>query len=397
MNILIGICGSISCYKSIEICRNLIKEGHSVKVVFRKSAHHFLKKDLFTYLGADVYDYMDDFKLSSNKVLHVELKKWADIIAVLPASANFISTLYATQCDDLLTTTILTAHQKKIILFPAMNPSMWSNPLLQEKIEKISSVYDIISPDMGETLCGDLGQGRLPAQDKISSYLNTLSLTHSNKKILITAGATLSPIDAVRFVSNPATGSLAYYLSIDLLKKGHKVFLISAPQTNNLFGELSLNKRFKEFKVNTTDEMYSVVSEHFDFCDTYISTAAISDIKFNKLNYKLKKSNFPNSLEISSNIDILKEMIKRKKDQFIIGFAAESELNKEVIEEKFKRKPVDILVANSVNNGLISGTSLGWGRGANQFFIKTKRSLFEKRLSKKDLSLEIIKKMEELW
>jgi phosphopantothenoylcysteine decarboxylase/phosphopantothenate--cysteine ligase len=379
MKITLGVTGSISAYKSIELLRLLVKDGHEVKVVLTKGALKFVKAELFSYLGAsEVFTSQDDFKFPhdsksqlNGSVLHVELTKWSDKLVIAPLCANTLSSFVTAQSNDLLTSLFLAwPKEKPILSFPAMNTQMYNHPFVKDNLERLSELENTyVAPTLhGELACGDHGAGKLLEVEKI--YNLTLSLnpcldSKSRKNILLTTGATVAPLDSVRFVTNASSGKTALPFIMKALEKGHVVVAVAGIYATKELDLFFDHPNFTLIRVKTAQEMLQKVNEEFPKCDTYISMAAIGDFHFEAKENKLKKSQLSGTLPILRSPDILAEMLSQKKDhQVIIGFAAESQLTDEVLIEKMKRKPVDMLIGTEVNSGLI-GESLPKGFGTD--------------------------------
>lgn len=407
MNILLGITGSVSAYKCFDLTRELIKSGHQVKIILTHGALEFIRPELFKYLGAlEVFGPNDDFcisKLKTNQnVLHIELSKWADKIIVVPASANMISKLSLGMASDLLLSTILASNQKPILVFPAMNTEMWKNPLNQRNISKIKEIknFHFFSPIEGELVCGDVGQGKLLDIQSIKTLIETFHpFKSSTKKILITAGATAAPLDPVRYMTNPSSGKMGLEISKALLAAGHSVTILAGHNCSSEINELEQHPHCQIYFTPTTESMKNKALELFPSMDLYISTGAIADIEFDVSSEKLKKEKMENSIPFRQAADILKEILTIKKPhQKIISFAAETETQAEVFQEKMNRKPVDLMIGNKVNNGLVHDSRvIGFKKDHGEYFFVTKESIIgPEKLTKKEIGLKIVHWFEEL-
>ena len=401
MRILLAVSGSISAYKALDIARGLFKNGHEVKVILTSGALKFVIPEVFTYLGVqEVYKSQDDF--NHKNVLHVDLARWCDLLVVAPASANTIAKLAQGRADDLLSSVFLALEPRKnIILFPAMNSLMLAHPFTQEnlcdikKLRTLSNLY--ISPtDTGILACEEIGLGKLPSVEEIIELIPTMikPLNSENQKtILATTGATITPLDPVRYFTNSSSGITGYYLAEAALREGHKVIMIAgANATANL--ELFIkHPNYKLIRVKTVDNMRDTVLSELANADLYISSAAISDIEFDVSDSKIKKDSMGESLKINKACDILKTVIENKPDQLkIVGFAAETDLSEAVLNKKMKSKPVDLLVGTKVNNGLTKDQQVA---GFNVDFAKykllsPKGFIFEGTLTKRELAQKII-------
>lgn len=381
MNILLAVTGSIASYKSYDVARALVKNGHAVKVILSRGALEFIKPETFRYLGVqDTFLPQDDFlpqRLSKDStVLHIELAKWADKLVVAPLSASTLSRLALGLNNDLLGSTFLAFGKKPVVLFPAMNTEMWNHPRVQEHIQKLTSLSHVgmISPVAGLLACGDVGAGKFPevgaVVDLIESY-NPLAL--QKKKVVITAGATAAPMDPVRYLTNPSSGRMGKSVAKEFLSRGYQVTVLAGHQCTEEINYLSGHPNFRLRKTPTTESMKVAALEEYPDADLYVSTGAIADIEFDVSPKKLKKEELSGALPYHQAADILKEILNLKKNhQKVVSFAAETETTEEVFREKMKRKPVDLMVGNKVSSGLIQGEELvGFQHENSSFYLVT--------------------------
>jgi phosphopantothenoylcysteine decarboxylase/phosphopantothenate--cysteine ligase len=360
MNFLIAVSGSIAAYKSPDICRGLINQGHKVKVVLSEGALKFVSPDIFKHLGVEsTYLPKDDFNHSN--VLHIELSKWLDTFVLVPASANTLSKLAHGGCDDLLSSIFLSLEPQKVkVIYPAMNTFMYRNIITQSNFKILKSLPNMfmMAPDSGVLACGDVGEGKLADVKSIIEMLPTYSNKQIQKSVLITAGATMSSIDTVRYVTNPARGGTAYLLAKKYLAEGYTVHVVQGQDVMAEFSYLKKHPKYSFEIISTTKELLESVKFRVADVDIYISPMAVSDIEFEFQDKKIKKLSMKGSFAFTSAPDVLKYVVENKKQgQQIVGFAAESDLSESVIQEKITRKPVDLLVANLVDSGF--GTSSG--------------------------------------
>lgn len=396
MNIVLAVCGSISAYKSYELLRSFIKENNNVKVILTKGALNFVNLEVFKYLGAQaVYSFDDDFKAHEDAhILHIDLVKWMDKLIIAPASANTIAKMSSGVCDDLLTSTVLANTDKEIHVFPAMNTYMLHNPISQANFKKLVQRDFIIHPtDSGELACRDIGAGKLLELDAIRDLSLYSTPIKINKTITINTGATVSPLDTVRYLTNPASGKTGIEIAKVFLAKGYRVNLVCGHLMQKSVDSLKHIKHLNIVHTSTTNDMFKACEKLFKGSDVYISSAAISDISFEKSEQKLKKENFNGSLKFNTEIDILKTLASTKANQIVIGFAAESELNTEKLKDKMNSKFMDILIANKVNSGLNSAL-IGFGQDQNEYLIIDKSLDATKiNMTKKELALMILKRV----
>lgn len=399
MNYILGVCGSIAAYKSYDLLRLLIKNNHQVKVVLTKGAEQFVHKDLFKYLGAsEVYWGHDDFENNQEGILHINLKNWCDRLLIAPASANTLAKLAFGMCDDLLTSVYLCCEDKEKIIFPAMNTSMYENTLSQENRKRLLKVRKthLVAPESGLLACGEEGQGKLPLPEDIFQFLESFSMSTRAQTVLITTGATKAPLDPVRYLTNPATGKTGIEIAKLFLRQGFQVQLVHGEEVSIDPG-LKLNPNLDLIAVKTTAQMYQAVDSRFYACDYFISSAAVSDIQFESQNQKLKKDQLSSSsISFSWDTDILAQMIRKKQNQVIISFAAETDLNPDALSVKHAKKPSDLFIANKVSNGILSERE-GFGDGKNEYhFMSSGKFTDSAQLSKQELAQYIFKFTEEL-
>jgi phosphopantothenoylcysteine decarboxylase / phosphopantothenate---cysteine ligase len=401
MNYILGITGSIASYKSLDVARHLVKEGHKVKVVLTAGALEFIKPQTFRYLGVEaVYLPTDDFSpeyLSpQSTVLHIELAKWADKLVIAPLSANTLGRLALGLNNDLLGSLFLAFGKKPILLFPAMNTEMWNHSRVQEHIASLSRISSlgIINPTSGLLACGDIGEGKFPevgaVVDLIENYDPALL---EGKKIIITAGATAAPLDPVRYLTNPSSGKMGLAVARAFLKRGHHVTILAGHQCTNDVDFLKGHPRFKLIKTPTTEQMKVAALDHFPSADLYISTGAIADIEFDVVTSKIKKENMGSSIPFHQAADILAHILKIKKaHQKVISFAAETETTEKVFSEKMNRKPVDLMVGNRVANGLIGSPEVqGFQKNEGEYyFVKMSGYQGPFKLSKKEVGEKLV-------
>lgn len=378
MNILLAITGSIASYKSYDVARQLVKNGHSIKVVLTKGALEFIKPETFRYLGVEaIYLPTDDFvpgHLSpSQTVLHIELSKWADKLVIAPASANTLSRLALGITNDLLSSIFLAFGEKPVLVFPAMNTQMWHNPRSQEQIGKLAALshLGIINPVSGLLACGDIGAGKFPQVDAVVDLIESYNPTVKQyKSVVITAGATSSPLDPVRFLTNPSSGKMGLSVAKAFLEAGYLVHVLAGHQCTSEINHFLGHPSFKLSVTPTTEQMKNKAKEVFPAADLYISTGAIADIEFDVSEKKLKKEKLGQSLPFRQAADILQEMLSLKENQKVVSFAAETETTTEVFTEKMNRKPVDLMIGNKVSSGLIGRPEIeGFQKSSGEYFI----------------------------
>jgi len=363
--ILIIIGGGISAYKSLDLIRLLKKEAFEIKTVLTKSGKQFVTPlSLVSLSGSKVYENLFD-KENEAEIDHISLSRWADLVLVVPATANLISKLSHGKAEDLATTIIL-ASNKDIILVPAMNVRMWSHKATQDNCKKLIAYgYKFLGPTDGQMACGEFGKGKMISPKKIfkeiKSYFNKRNIVKNKKfKALVTTGPTREYLDPVRFISNESSGKQGYEIALALKRLGIKTTLIAGPSN------LQIEKGLKIIKVKTSDEMFNAVKKCLPV-DVAICTAAVSDFKpstFQKK--KIKKKEMRENLILNSTVDILNYLGKnnRHRPKLVIGFSAETEKLLQNSKNKLKNKNADWIIANDV-----SKRDIGFNKDYNEVTV----------------------------
>ncbi len=336
MRIILGITGSIACYKGLLISRELFKRKIKQKVILTHSALEFIRPLSFKAItDADVYT-PDDF---FNSNLHIEIARWGDILLVAPASANFISK-FANGISDSLLLSVAIAFNKRIILAPAMHDEMWRNKFVKENVEKlIRNGIEIIGPVYGELSRGEFGEGRMIEVDDILNYLFS-----NNKKALLVYGRTEEQIDDIRIITNRSSGRMGYLIHKALESKGiyHDIIVC---------GSVDFLPDKDYIKVFNTSELLNVLKNKIENYDVLIMPAAISDFITDKIKGKLHRNQGNLKLELKPNVDVFDEISKMKGNKIFIGFALEEENNIEKnVRDKIKEKNLDYIVANTIES-----------------------------------------------
>lgn len=362
LKIILAVCGSISAYRAYDLMRQLLKNHHEVKVVMTEGSKHFCQQETFYYLGAkEVYRHNDDFKVSDSNIIHIELARWADALVIAPLSANTSASLAAGMSKDLLGSLFLALDQESVakLFFPAMNTKMLSHPFVKRNLQQLSELpTSFIHPTQSGILaCGEEGEGRLSEIEEIVELIETLSFSLKKKDIdrksfVITTGATMAPLDPVRYLTNPSSGKTGYEIAKKFIGNGHQAVVIAGINATSKLNLLQNHPHFKLIRVTTNQEMKEAVFKYFESCDYYISSAAINDIKFQSNDQKIKKDQMSSELKISQDTDILKEVLKKRTHQKVIGFAAETKLDEDNLKKKWSNKPVDYLIGTKVHSGM---------------------------------------------
>jgi phosphopantothenoylcysteine decarboxylase / phosphopantothenate---cysteine ligase len=356
--ILLGVTGGIAAYKSAELLRRLQDRGADVRVVMTKAATEFIAPLTFQALSGHPVS-LELLDPETESVMgHIELARWADLILIAPASANFIARLANGHGDDLLSTICLAA-QCRIAVAPAMNQAMWSNPGTQENIGQLRQRnIALFGPDAGLQACGEVGLGRLMDVEGIVDLTEKLfpSLLLSGKKVVITAGPTREAIDPVRYISNHSSGKQGYALAEAAVMAGGEVVLVSGPTS------LQPPDRCRVIPVVSADDMFNAVMSEVVDADIFIGVAAVADFKPVQAQLqKIKKadvpSNAPITIELVENPDIIATVSNRQPGLFTVGFAAETENLIPHARRKLDKKHLDMVIANDVSDSTIGFNS----------------------------------------
>ncbi len=350
-NILLGITGGIAAYKTTFLVRLLVKAGAQVKVILTDSASSFVSPLTLATLSKNAvlssFVHQDENSISWNN--HVELGLWADYMLIAPATANTLSKMANGTCDNLLLATYLSA-KCPVFFAPAMDLDMYQHPSTKNSFEKLSSFGNMLIPaTSGELASGLHGEGRMAEPEDIVAFIKHYIIERlplKGKKVLITAGPTYEAIDPVRFIGNHSSGLMGFELAKAAANLGAEVILISGPSHLDLQHDLVQLKR-----VVSADEMYQEVHKHYNSVDIAIAAAAVADYRPKSVaEQKIKKSEASFSIEFIKNKDILLSMGAQKNNQFLVGFALETENEVENAIGKLKKKHLDAIVLNSLND-----------------------------------------------
>lgn len=341
--IVLGVTGAISAYKALELTRLLIKQEAVVWPVMTRSANEFITPLSLSTLAKNPVS-TELFELTEGtKISHIELAQKPDLIMVAPATANFIGKVASGIADDLLTT-VVAAAGKPVLIAPSMNVKMWENPIVQSNVKKLKEHgYHFVGPVEGELACGVEGCGRLASLDEIMDAAE-IALSPKDlrgERVLVTAGPTREAIDPVRFVSNASSGRMGYALAKEARRRGAEVVLISGPSP------LPKPPGVTFVQVTSAEEIYDACIRYYPQSTLVIMSAAVADYKPKK-SYptKVKKEADTLTLEMDRTQDVLKSLGKRKKEQFLVGFALETENLEDNARKKLKEKNLDLVVAN---------------------------------------------------
>jgi phosphopantothenoylcysteine decarboxylase/phosphopantothenate--cysteine ligase len=380
--IILGITGGIAAYKTPELVRRLRDRGAEVQVVMTRSAEEFVTgTTLQAVSGLPVRSNIWDQDAEA-AMGHIELARWADLVLIAPATAEIMSRLASGAAPDLLTTLCL-ATQAPLVIAPAMNHVMWSNPAVQANRQALEERgVRILGPDSGDQACGESGVGRMVEPDAIAAAVTgptTVSAVQRpllfGRKIMITAGPTREAIDPVRFISNRSSGKMGYAMARAAAAAGAEVLLISGPV------ELTIPDNVQRVSVESAKEMFAATHKRIDGIDIFIAAAAVADYSAaSTAKKKIKKSEQKMSIAFTRTPDILASVAKLETGPFTVGFAAETEKLREYARSKLENKNLDMIIANLVgeNRGFDSDDNtvdVFWAAGEQSFPIMAKTEL----------------------
>ena len=388
--ILIAITGGIAAYKINTLVRDFIKNGAEVQVILTPSAKEFVSPlTLSTLSKRKVFSEFSSQDGEWNS--HVDLALWADVMLVAPCTANTLAKMVNGICDNLMIATYLSA-KCPVFIAPAMDLDMYIHPSTEQNLKLAEEYGNIIIPaEEGELASGLIGKGRMAETETIyktiANFFNSeQKKSLAGKTVLVTAGPTYEAIDPVRFIGNHSSGKMGFAIAEEAEKRGAKVILISGPTA------LSTNKNISLEKVNSAKEMYNTVFQHFDNTDTAIMSAAVADYAPKEIaQEKIKKNDEEMTITLVKNPDILKTMGEKKKNQFLVGFALETQNEEENAKGKLVRKNLDMIVLNSLKD-----SGAGFKNDTNKIKIITPSEQKDFTLkSKEDVAKDILDFVEE--
>ena len=392
-NILVGVTGGIAAFKAASIVSLLKKKGYNVKVVMTENATNIIGPLTLETLSKNrVYVDMWD-KNPHYEVEHISLADWADIILIAPATYNIIGKVANGIADDMLSTILSAVSLRKPVFFAlAMNVNMYENPILNENIDKLKTYgYRFIDTNEGLLACNYEAKGRMKEPEEIVDIIERYNIASKidnfrdalkGKKILITSGRTREDIDPIRYLSNKSSGKMGYSLAQAAVDLGAEVTLVSGP-TN-----LNVPDGLKEFiSVDSAIHMYEKVDEKFKDTDIFIACAAVADYRPKEYqDKKIKKSDLNLTIELVRNPDILFEMGKKKENQLLVGFAAETNNIIENALKKLEKKNLDLIVANNAS-------TMGTDTNSIEIIRKDRSSTVINQKSKIELAYDILKEV----
>ncbi len=389
--ILLGITGGIAAYKVNGLVRDLKKRGAEVKVILTPCASDFVTPLTLSTLSGNAVE-SEFYDAKGNWTNHVELGLWADLFVIAPCTANTLAKMAGGLCDNLLLATYLSARCT-VMVAPAMDLDMYAHPSTRRNLETLASYGNAIIPaEHGELASGLTGQGRMAEPETIVAKIEE-QFTRQNpsvlkgKKVLVTAGPTYEAIDPVRFVGNHSSGKMGFAIAEEAAKRGAHVVLISGPSAERLHHPM-----VELHRVISAREMHDEVFRHFATVDLVVMSAAVADYAPKNIAVeKIKKKDDELAIELVKNPDILGEMGERKKDQFLVGFALETENEIENAKGKLSHKNLDAIVLNSLKDD-----GAGFGTSTNRIRIISKDELREFDLkSKKAVAADLLDFIEE--
>ena len=378
--IILGVTGGISAYKAAFLVRLLKKNGADVRIVMTNNATKFVTPLTFQALSSNtVYTELLDFD-SQMAMSHIELARWADLILVAPASANFLAKYAFGFAEDLLSTICLAADSP-VAVAPSMNKQMWLNVATQDNVKKISERgVHILGPAIGEQACGEDGLGRMFEPEEIVKHTANIFQTNilTGSRLLVTAGPTREAIDPIRFLSNRSSGRMGYAVATAAIEAGADVTLISGPV------DLQATGIDKIIYVTSAEEMQESVMKKISSADIFISAAAVADFRVQKKSeQKIKKSRDVKELIIEKTPDILSHVSELNNAPFTVGFAAETEDLEFNAQKKMHLKNLDMIAANQVGDGVgidseENALTVFWKTGSKQLSLTSKTKLARK-------------------
>jgi phosphopantothenoylcysteine decarboxylase/phosphopantothenate--cysteine ligase len=386
--ILLGVTGSIAAYKSILLVRLLVKAGAEVKVIMTPSAKDFVTPLTFSTLSKR--EVLTDLFNQTSWADHISLGRWADIMVIAPLSCNTLAKMAHGLCDNLLLAVYLSATCP-VVVAPAMDEDMWHHPAARLNILQLESFGNSVLPvGNGELASGLYGDGRMAEPEDMLQYLQDFFLTGkqlAGKKVLVTAGPTYEAIDPVRFIGNHSSGKMGIAIARECAARGAEVTLVLGPSA------IQPGKEIKTIKIVSAAEMYNACVEQFPKSDIIIMAAAVADYMPEEFSpAKIKKTQESFTLNLKKTNDILKQLAgKKRNDQVVVGFALETNNEKENALSKLKSKSIDLIVLNSLNDpgagfGISTNKIAIFDKRGNEFYFDTR----SKQLVAKDIVNTII-------
>ena len=389
--IILGVSGGIAAYKSASLVRLFIKAGAQVQVIMTPASKDFVTPLTLSTLSKNpVYStFFDQENQEAVWNNHVDFALWADLIVIAPATANTMSKMVSGNCDNLLIATYLSS-KCPVYIVPAMDLDMYKHPSTKSNFELFKKFGNYIIPaESGELASGLSGEGRMAEPENIIKFIEdsiASALPLHGKNVVVTAGPTYEAIDPVRFIGNHSSGKMGFDIASAAAKLGAGVTLISGPTALQ-----NTNPLIQLIRIVTAQEMYEACHLVFKQCDVFIGAAAVADYRpKNVALHKIKKSENTFTIELEKTSDILESLGKIKENQFLIGFALETENETENAILKIQKKNLDLIVLNSLND-----LGAGFGKPTNKVtFIDRKFNIEPKELkSKEAVAIDIVHKI----
>ena len=382
--ILLGITGSIAAYKSAILVRLLVKQGAEVKIIMTTAAKDFVTPLSLSTLSKN--DVLADITDNDTWANHVMLGRWADVMLIAPLSCNTLAKMANGLCDNLLMAVYLSATCP-VVVAPAMDEDMWHHNSTKENLKKITSFNNQIIPvEKGELASGLVGEGRMAEPENIVNWLENFfsnKLELNGKKVLITAGPTYEAIDPVRFIGNHSSGKMGVAIAEEMKNRGANVTLVLGPSNINV------SENIEVIKVKSANEMYEACINHFEKTDIAVMSAAVADYTpVSTASQKIKKNENTFNIELTKTKDILKSLGEKKKNkQILVGFALETNNEKEYALKKLQTKNADMIVLNSLND---AGAGFGYDTNRITIFDKHNNEYKFDTKSKKEVAIDIV-------
>lgn len=389
-HILVGVCGGVAAYKACDLVSKLLKLDYEVKVMMTENACQFVSPLIFRSLSKNEVETNLFDAYNSDPIAHISLAHWADLLVVVPATANVIAKVVHGLADDLLTSTFLASTCPKLIC-PAMNTHMYENQTTQNNLELAKTLgYQILEPVVGHLACDDTGKGKLPAVDDIvttiqAHFLKSESL--KGKKVLITAGPTQEALDPVRYITNHSSGKQGYAIAKAASELGAKVTIVSGPSYEKAEEGIEI------IPVTSALEMFDAVKKEYEQADYIIMAAAVSDYRPEIIHdHKIKKEGDDLTIHFVKNPDILAYVGQHKSHQILCGFAMETKNLDENAKQKCINKNCDMLIGNNLFT-----KGAGFKTDTNIVSFVTKDAIVHwPKLSKEELGYKILEAMIEI-
>lgn len=393
--IVLGVTGGIAVYKAVEVASRLKKAGAEVHVVMTKHATEFVTELTFREISGQPVSVDMFAPVAHFKVEHVALARMADLVLIAPATANIIAKLAVGLADDMLSTTVL-ATKAPVFLAPAMNTNMYENPVTQANLTALSERgMHVIEPDSGPLLAyGVVGKGRFPEpQAVVQHVLDFFAQTQDllGKKVIVSAGGTIEPIDPVRYLGNRSTGKMGYAVAQEAARRGAEVTLVAG---HTMLADPA-DAKIKLVRVQSARDMQRAIEAEYEAADAVIMSAAVADYRPQRVSpQKIKKSDDDLVLRLVRNPDILYGLGQNKTHQLLVGFAAETQDVEEYAWEKLQHKNLDFIVANNV-----SQKDAGFAVDTNRakIFTRDGQGWDYPLMTKQKLAKIIIDKLAERW